>query len=377
MTRTGRCWMAAFGLTLMTAACGSSETSESGEQVTPIKRAETPQNEFTPLQLEATVDALVAVMNESPLDEAQVVVLLKNLDDFFAPIATGANRAMGELGVIGNVIGPSNASMDGPTSQDLQNEQIAQAVADGADGIGVSPFDIGNAAAVDDAVANGVPVVTLDSDLPASKRSLYVGALNNPAGATAAKTLIAMLPPPPGTVLIHGNVTADWADGYDRTQGAQAALAGAGYTPLASQAVFGDTNEAFDVEWMRSQMVAADPPIVGMLGLFNISYRLVLAADAAGMPELPIVAFDFDPRTVDFMRQGRIKATHTQRQYYEGYLVPYILYGMKSIGLDATREILTPLIEDDVSKINIGIDVVPSDKIDAYNDFLVSIGSIQ
>ncbi|XYH93584.1 hypothetical protein ACMHYB_37820 [Sorangium sp. So ce1128] len=57
-------------------------------------------------------------------------------------------------------------------------------------------------------------------------------------------------------------------------------------------------------------------------------------------------------------RQGRIKATHVQRQYYEGYLVPYILYGIKSIGLEATKAILAPqMIGDD--RVNLGLDVVP------------------
>ncbi|WP_437636371.1 substrate-binding domain-containing protein [Sorangium sp. So ce854] len=376
MNRMGRCQMAAFGLAVMTAACGASESQQAGEHVTPIKRAELPPNEFTPVELEATVDALVAEMNANPIQPMQMVVVLKQLSGFFAPIATGANRAMGELGVTGNVLGPNNETQSGPTSQELQNQQIEQAVADGAEGIGVSPFDTSNAAAIDKAVANGAHVVTLDTDASASQRSLYVGSLNAAAGATAATTLLSMLPPPPGTVLIHGTTVADWAEGYDRTVGAQGVLAAADYTPLVSQAVFGG-DDTFDVEWMRSQMVAADPPIVGMLGLFNISYRCVMAADAAGTPDVPIVAFDFDPRTVDFMRQGRIKATHTQRQYYEGYLVPYILYGIKSIGLDATRTILRPLMKESDSAINIGIDVVPSDKIDAYNDFLTSIGSIQ
>ncbi|WP_437734915.1 substrate-binding domain-containing protein [Sorangium sp. So ce1335] len=376
MTRMGRCWMAAFGLAATTAGCGSSGPPGVDEHITPIQRAQTPQNEFTPVELEATVDNLVAKMNENPLQSMQMVILLKELSGFFAPVASAANRAMGELGVTGNVIGPS-AQAEGPTSQDLQNQQILQAVEDGAEGIGVSPFDISNTAAIDEAAAQGVHVVTLDSDAANSKRSLYVGILNGPVGATAAKTLLPHLPPPPGTVLIHGNVAPEWTDGYERTQGALNVLAEAGYTPLVSQAVFFGDNEAYDVEWMRSQMVAADPPMVGMLGLFNISYRCVLAADAAGMPGLPIVAFDFDPRTVDLMRQGRIIATHTQRQYYEGYLVPYILYGAKSIGTDATREILGPLLDDTGSRINIGIDVVPSDKIDAYNDFLSSIGSIQ
>ncbi|WP_438018146.1 substrate-binding domain-containing protein [Sorangium sp. So ce315] len=376
MRMMARYRLAAFGLAVMTAACGASESQQAGEQVTPIKRAELPPNEFIPVELEATIDALVAEMNANPIQPMQMVVLLKELGGFFAPIVTGANRAMGELGVTGNVLGPNTATENGPTSQELQNQQIGQAVADGAEGIGVSPFDTSNAAALDEAVANGAHVVTLDTDASDSQRSLYVGSLHGDAGGTAATTLLPMLPPPPGTVLIHGTTLPDWADGYDRTVGAQGVLAAAGYTPLVSQAVFAG-DDTFDVEWMRSQMVAADPPIVGMVGLFNISYRCVMAADAAGTPDLPIVAFDFDPRTVDFMREGRIKATHTQRQYYEGYLVPYILYGIKSIGLDATKAILGPLMEEGGSEVNIGIDVVPSDKIDDYNDFLASIGSIQ
>ncbi|WP_207213731.1 hypothetical protein [Sorangium cellulosum] len=108
---------------------------------------------------------------------------------------------------------------------------------------------------------------------------------------------------------------------------------------------------------------------MGMLGLFNLSYRCALAAEAAGRPEIPVVAFDFEPQTVELMRAGRIAATHTQRQYYEGYLVPYILYGIETIGLDATKAILAPqLVGGD--KVDIGLDVVPGDRVDEYINFL-------
>ncbi|MGK3998503.1 hypothetical protein [Sorangium sp. So ce1024] len=61
-------------------------------------------------------------------------------------------------------------------------------------------------------------------------------------------------------------------------------------------------------------------------------------------------------------------------QYYEGYLVPYILYGIRAIGLDATKAILAPQMIDEF-RVNTGLDVVPADKIDAYYDFLSSIGA--
>jgi ribose transport system substrate-binding protein len=56
--------------------------------------------------------------------------------------------------------------------------------------------------------------------------------------------------------------------------------------------------------------------------------------------------------------------------------VPYILYGIKNLGLDATRGVLAPRMVDD-SRFNLGLDVVTADKIDAYNDFLDIIDARQ
>ncbi|WP_438001629.1 substrate-binding domain-containing protein [Sorangium sp. So ce185] len=375
MKTTGRCW-AAFGLMLAAAACGSGDAGGEGADSDIITRADIPDNEFFPMELESRIDSLVAELNKTSLEPMQMVVLLKNLSDFFEPIAVGANRAIGELEAIGNVLGPTDQPDDDPTTtQDLQNQQIQQAVADRAKGIGVSPFGDVNKAAIDEAAAAGVHVVTFDSDLVDSKRSLYVGSLGYSAGKTAASTLLEMLPEPPGTVLIHGITGKDWPDAFDRTQAAQDVIGKAGYTFTVTQAAFVG-EESADVDQMKAVLEAANPPVVGMLGLFNISYRLVMAAEAAGIEGVPIVAFDYDPKTVEYMREGRIRATHTQRQYYEGYLVPYILYGINTIGLDATKQILAPLV-DDKGRVNIGIDVVLSEKIDDYNDFLNTIGAIQ
>ncbi|WP_437838293.1 sugar ABC transporter substrate-binding protein [Sorangium sp. So ce1153] len=376
MTMIGRSWAAAIGLMLMTAACGASDT-EPARTATPIKRTPLAQNEFIPVEIEATIDKLVAEINKSPIQTMQMAVLLKSLNDFFAPVATGANRAMGELGVsgrvTGNVLGSTNTSGDQEQLMELQTEQIEETVAEGAEGIAVTPFGEGNAAALDKAIAKGIPVVTLDTDLAKSKRSIYVGILSTSAGATAGDTLLAKLPGGPGTVLIHGWADPSWMDGVNRTQGAAGVFKKAGYDVIVHQSIYDD--EARDVETMKGEIEAADPPVVGLIGMFSDSYRCVLAADAAGAPNLPIVTFDFAPQTADYMRQKRIIATHVQRQYYEGYLGPYIVYGIKSVGLDATKKILAPQLED--NQFDLGVDVVPGDKVDAYIDFLDDIGAEQ
>lgn len=376
MMTMGRRWITAFGLTLTTAACGSSDIAEPGQDATRIERAQAPDSEFIPVELDQTVDDLVAELNKNTIQPMQMTILLKQLSGFFAPIATGANRAMSELGVTGNVLGLVSTT-DGSDATPAQREQIVQAVNDGAEGIGISPQSDANAPAIDEAVDLNAHVVTLDTDTEMSKRAIFVGINNYHAGATAAETLLAALPEPPGTVMIHGNTTPTWYDAYDRTLGAKHRLQDAGYTVIVSQVLFTSSDDD-DVAWMKPQLDAADPPVVGMLGLFNVSYRCALAAEAFGKPELPVVAFDFDPKTVELMREGRIIATHTQRQYYEGYLVPYILYGIKTIGLDATRAILAPHIaEDRAHMVNVGFDVVHADKVDAYIDFLDWIGADQ
>ncbi|WP_437877441.1 substrate-binding domain-containing protein [Sorangium sp. So ce513] len=376
MNRIGRRWVAAFGLAVMTAACGSGDATSEGEQASPIERAPTPKSEFTAEELEATLDALVAEINEGGVEPMQMAILLKDLGGFFLPISTGANRAMGELGVTGNVLGPSGQGFDQQQRAEAQAEQIGQAVVDGAEGIGVSPFGDAIAAGIDEAVASGVPVVTLDTDAKGSKRDIYVGTISELAGVTAGETLLALLPPAPGTVVIHGADDPSWVDGMSRMAGARDVLEPAGYTIVVRAITWSPQGEAADVEAMKAQIETADPPVVGLLGLHNVSYRCAMAAEAAGATELPVVAFDFEPKTVEYMRQGLIKATHTQRQYYAGYLVPYILYGMKIIGIDATKAILAPRIDDE-GRFNVGLDVVPWDKVDEYNTFLDSIGVTQ
>jgi ribose transport system substrate-binding protein len=378
--RTGRCWVAALGLALTTAACAEEQLpleNEPTSEIASIKRTRTPNTKFTPVELEQTVDSLVARINQSGLKPIQMVVLLKHISTFFEPIATGASRAMGELEAVGNVLGPSAqmAVVNGAESQALQNQQIANAIEDGAQGIAVSPYDTLNEPSINDAAGKGLHVVTFDTDLKDSKRTLYVGAIPYDAGVRAAETLVKMMPKPPGTVIIHGETGTQWFDGVQRTYGVMDVLGAAGYTVDRAQAVFINDQEGADVETMRGKIENADPPAVGMIGVFNISYRCAMAAELANK-DIPIVAFDFDQKTVDYLKTGRIKATVVQRQYYEGYLVPYILYGIQHLGLEATKEILDPLMVDG-NLVDIGLDVVEWDHFTEYNDFLDKIGSIQ
>jgi ribose transport system substrate-binding protein len=54
-------------------------------------------------------------------------------------------------------------------------------------------------------------------------------------------------------------------------------------------------------------------------------------------------------------------------------MLPYVLYSMKVLGMDKTRDILAPEMVDETS-FNMGIDVVRNDQVDEYNTYLDSLG---
>ena len=303
-------------------------------------------------------------------------VLLGGLSAFWAPVVTGANLATSELKLSGSVAGPANPNGDHDATVALQRAYLQQAVAENYDGLGIARISTDENPDIDAATAKNIPVVTLDSDAPDTMRGVFVGTISTDAGVKGAQTILGMLPAAPGTVVLFGNTDVQWTDGIARTTAAQGALVAAGLYGHGGQLDMDSDRPDVDVAALKDAITTANPPAVGMLGVFSTSFRCAMAAEALGKTsaDLTIVTFDFDPITVQYMRSGLVKATHVQREYYEGYLVPYILYGIKSLGLDKTKQILHDGMVDD-GRFSTGIDIVTADKIDTFNAFLDSIGA--
>jgi ribose transport system substrate-binding protein len=378
--------LTAVGFVLLATACGTSTDQTAAGGSTPgnnkvVQRVVIADNEFKPQDLETTVNSLVAAIEKAPPKALTMGVVLKELTNFWAPVATGANRAITELGITGNVVGPydPNATTDAETSAN-QIAFMQQALATGYNAIGIAPMTDLLIPEINAFVDTGVPVVTLDSDSAASERALYVGTLNYAAGTTGGTTLKKLLTTAnvaAGTVLILGHDDAGWADGFARTNGAKDVLTTAGYTVVVRRTDWSSTGEASDVAALQDDFTTAAPPVVGMIGVFGDAYRCAMAAQAVGKAagDIPIVAFDFDPNTIAFMQSGYIQSTHAQRQYYEGYLVPYILYGFQALGVDKTKQLLAAQLSADGLSFDTGLDVVPAAKVATYNAFLDSIGA--
>ncbi len=365
----------AVGLLVLVSACSSSN-SPTSTSTAGITRTQVPSSAFTPTDLEATINNLVAEIDKSPPKTMQLGVILKSLTGYFQSIEVGANRAMGELKAVGGVVAPADQS-DGDAATADQISMIDNYVSSGYQGLGTAPFDETVVPSINAAVDKGIPVVTIDSDLADSERQVYVGTINAAAGTTAGQTLISLLAPTvTGTVILLGWDDPGWTDGYNRTMSAKTALEATGFT-VQVQKVNWDpvAGESADVTALTGLIQNASPPVVGMMGMFTNAYQCAMAAEAAGLAagEVKIAAFDFDANTVSAMNSGYIQATHAQRQYYMGYVVPYILYGINVLGLDQTKAILKNEMVDATS-FNTGLDVIPASNLAGYNAFLDSLG---
>lgn len=356
-------------IALALSACGS---DDAGPDKKVVNRAPIPDNQFKPAELENTIGNLVDEISQTEAKELKLGVVLKTFSGYWEPVKLGANRAIGELDVSGAVLAPTEDDPDDALDRQLEILQEQREV--GFDGLGVAPLQTSVGEEIDAAVDQGIPVVTIDSDLD-SKRTLYIGTINYEAGKTAGNTLADLIPEASGRVVILGHNDDTWPDGFARSNGAKDVLEQAGYQVTVLKTTWDANGDETDSEAIKVLLTDSDPPVVGLLSMFSPTYRLGMAAEKAGKTgdDVTIAGFDFDTKTLDYMRSGMIKATHAQRQYYMGYIVPYVLYSLNVLGEAKTLDLLSDHMVD-AYRFDAGLDVVHADQIDEYNAFLDSLG---
>jgi hypothetical protein len=142
-----------------------------------------------------------------------MTVVTKPFGGYWEPVKVGANRAMGELELTGQVEAPTDED-DPDMTTEAQIEIVKSRREEGYGGLGIAPMRESLAEEMNAFVAAGAPVVTIDSDLPESDRHLYIGTNNGEAGRSAGETLLRLLTEDSGTVIILGYPDEDWPDGY-------------------------------------------------------------------------------------------------------------------------------------------------------------------
>jgi ribose transport system substrate-binding protein len=170
--------------------------------------------------------------------------------------------------------------------------------------------------AINSAIAIGVPVIAVDSDVPETKRVLFVGTDNFRAGQESAKRMAQILQGRGQIVviMIAGQQNID-----ERIRGVTEALKK--FPEIKVIKSIDDSGDPRVANDGVSSLLQAKTKIDGIISLEASGGEG--AAEAAHRQDMDgkiaIVAFDKDPETLDWIEKGVITATVTQKPYVMSY----------------------------------------------------------
>ena len=213
------------------------------------------------------------------------------------------------------------AQMVGPEGDDVGAE--ADAFRQAADakpaGILVSVADAQRLRPeIDRAIRSGVPVITIDSDAPASGRLFFIGTNNFEAGHLGAQKLVSLLNGKGNVVFYSFPAQPNLAD---RMKGYLDGLSThPGIKVVDVFDIKGDSGAAFDKTREYLARTGADK-IDAFVSLDSVSGKDVAdAVKRQNLTDRTIIAMDTSSDVLNLVKSGEVKATISQKPFTMGYV---------------------------------------------------------
>jgi ribose transport system substrate-binding protein len=241
-------------------------------------------------------------------DETYYLVAANISVPYWKTTELGLQDAAKEMGVQAKMVGPDSYDPSG------EKDYFQIALNHHASGILVSPADAKILSPmIDQAISQGIPVITIDSDAVESKRLLFIGTNNYQAGMLGGRT-VARLLNGKGNVEIYtipGQANLD-----ERLRGYREALSGhPGIKVVEVFDMHGDAGAAFDKTY---QLIGpqAKTRIDAFACLEAISgAEVAKVLENKNIKDRVIVAMDTQPETIQFIQKGTIAATIAQKPF--------------------------------------------------------------
>jgi ribose transport system substrate-binding protein len=310
------------------------------------------------------VSALLIVLlscGSAHTSDEYYVLLAANVQlPYWKTAGSGFSRAAAEFqGVRSEVTGPQSYDPKG------ERDALDEAVRKKATGILISVAETAVLKdSIDKAVAAGVPVITIDSDAPTSKRLFFIGTNNYQAGFTGGQRLAKELKGK-GNVVVF--TMPDQQNLQDRLRGYKDALAKTPDIKITRVVdIQGDPRIAFDT---TTQIVGKERDKVDAFVCLEAQSGKEVAGvlNSYQVTGKTVIAMDTDQETLDWIQKGVIAATIAQKPYtmaFVGMQMLDNLYHHKPPSLDKDWSVdsYSPI----PSFVDTGSDLIDKSNMDAF-----------
>ncbi len=241
-----------------------------------------------------------------------IYVSYHDVSNEFAPfIRAGVERAIAELGVSAQFIGPVGADADGQISE-------IETLMDQMDGLAISSVSTDALAPlIDRVVAAGIPVITFNTDNPDSARLVFAGQDLVQSGREAGKLMGDILGGEGKVIITTLDAAAQWS--IDRETGAREALAAFPGIEVVQTVNTGTDPQEIYAAIENAMLANAD--VTGILSLECCSTPAAGEwATRNGMAgTVKVVGFDLLDDTVQLVVDGAVQATIDQAPERQGF----------------------------------------------------------
>ena len=249
---------------------------------------------------------------QKPLRVTLVLKTVTEVAEFWGTLLSGVEKAAEEYGVELKVLtSPREIDID------KQIELIRQVTEEKPDVMILSAADYDRCAeATEEAIAAGIGVVAIDTDVNAAGRACYVGSNNYQIGLEMGRAMADYLPEGGKVAVIQHMLTT--TTGIDRTRGVLDALNEAGNIDILGS--FCCDNSTEQARAITTELLSEDPEIRGFVctnEVCNVGAANALADLGMG-GQVFVVGCDNSQRQIQFLEQNIIQAIVTQRPFNMG-----------------------------------------------------------
>lgn len=261
------------------------------------------------------------------------VILFSQENPFFDQVLEGVRQKAEELRLYNCVISIRQV----PFGAQDQLQAIDDLLREGVSGIALTPYNDGQIRDKINLLAeNGIPVVTLNTDIEGSRRLAYVGSNYTQSGAAAAGLLSLMVSGPVCAGIVTGS--SHILCHTERIAGFAACLKER--CGLSSVAAILECNDNDEESFRQTARLLSEHPEINALffaagGVLG-GCRAVIAAGLAG--KLPILSFDDVASTRGLIKDGVISATICQQPRLQGSKPLALLFDCLTAGDMPERE---------------------------------------